>query len=158
MKNPKSQDNPWLIALYISGRAVCLPLTFSSVFTGRWLMNQLDGPRVWLAIGTLSGLFVGILNIALLIKSFWGAGVNDLTSIVNAVFRVSLLLLSALFLGWALYPEFRPIIMGLIMGMAAGLFNVRFLSMKVQQLAQLAVNPEPKSTTSASLRDCASGF
>ena len=32
MKNPKSQDNPWLIALYISGQAVCLPLTFSSVF------------------------------------------------------------------------------------------------------------------------------
>jgi len=70
--------------------------------------------------------------------------VNDLTSIVNAVFRVSLLLLSALFLGWALYPVFRPIIMGLIMGMAAGLFNVRFLSMKVQQLAQLAVDPKPK--------------
>ncbi|GAA0834360.1 ATP synthase subunit I [Paenibacillus glucanolyticus] len=69
---------------------------------------------------------------------------NDLTSIVNAVFRVSLLLLSALFLGWALYPEYRPVFMGLIMGMAAGLFNVRFLSMKVQQLAQLAVNPEPK--------------
>ncbi|MGO4788286.1 ATP synthase subunit I [Paenibacillus sp. 2KB_20] len=69
---------------------------------------------------------------------------NDLTSIVNAVFRVSLLLLSALFLGWALYPEFRPTFMGLIMGMAAGLFNVRFLSMKVQQLAQLAVDPEPK--------------
>ncbi|SEL30456.1 ATP synthase protein I [Paenibacillus sp. cl141a] len=69
---------------------------------------------------------------------------NDLTSIVNAVFRVSLLLLSALFLGWALYPVFRPIIMGLIMGMAAGLFNVRFLSMKVQQLAQLAVDPKPK--------------
>lgn len=36
-------------------------------------MNQLDGPRVWLAIGTLSGLFVGILNIALLIKKFLGA-------------------------------------------------------------------------------------
>lgn len=69
---------------------------------------------------------------------------NDLTSIVNAVFRVSLLLLSALFLGWALYPEYRPIFMGLIMGMAAGLFNVRFLSMKVQQLAHLAVNPEAK--------------
>jgi ATP synthase protein I len=52
--------------------------------------------------------------------------------------------LSALFLGWALYPEYRPVIVGMIMGMAAGLFNVRFLSMKVQQLAQLAVNPEPK--------------
>ncbi|MGG3280810.1 AtpZ/AtpI family protein [Paenibacillus solani] len=74
MKNPKSQDNPWMIALYISGAGGLLAAyILIGFFTGRWLMNVLDGPRVWIAIGTLSGLFVGILNIALLIKKFLGA-------------------------------------------------------------------------------------
>ncbi|MBX4152198.1 ATP synthase subunit I [Paenibacillus sp. FSL W7-1279] len=68
---------------------------------------------------------------------------NDLTtSIVNGVTRVTILLLSALFLGWAMYPEYRPEISGLILGMVGGLFNVRFLSIKVRQLADLAVSRE----------------
>lgn len=68
---------------------------------------------------------------------------NDLTiSIVNTVTRVTVLLLSALFLGWALYPEYRPEVSGLILGMVGGLFNVRFLSIKVKQLADLAVSQE----------------
>ena len=74
MKNPKSQDNPWLIALYISGAGGLLAAyILIGFFVGRWLSGLLDGPRSWLAIGTLIGLFVGILNIALLIKKFLGA-------------------------------------------------------------------------------------
>ncbi|WP_339220344.1 ATP synthase subunit I [Paenibacillus sp. FSL W7-1332] len=68
---------------------------------------------------------------------------NDLTtSIVNGVTRVTVLLLSALFLGWAMYPEYRPDISGLVLGIVGGLFNVRFLSIKVRQLVDLAVSQE----------------
>ncbi|ANY74024.1 ATPase F0F1 [Paenibacillus ihbetae] len=74
MKNPNSQDHPWLIALYISGAGGLLAVYIVIGFlTGRWLAEWLDGPRYWLAIGTVLGLFIGILNIALLIKRFLGA-------------------------------------------------------------------------------------
>lgn len=70
---------------------------------------------------------------------------NDLTaSIVNLVTRVTLLLLSAFFLGWALYAEYQPVFAGLILGVAGGLTNVRYLSVKVRQLADLAVSQERK--------------
>ncbi|MEK3733151.1 MULTISPECIES: AtpZ/AtpI family protein [Paenibacillus] len=73
MKNPRSQDSPWLIALYISGAGGMLAAYIVvGFFVGRWLMLQLDGPRAWLAVGTVTGLFLGILNIALLIKKFLG--------------------------------------------------------------------------------------
>ncbi|MBX4152197.1 AtpZ/AtpI family protein [Paenibacillus sp. FSL W7-1279] len=74
MKNPKSQDNPWLIALYISGAGGLLAAyILIGFFAGRWLAEWLDGPRYWLAIGTVIGLCIGILNIALLIKKYLGA-------------------------------------------------------------------------------------
>ncbi|WNS42622.1 AtpZ/AtpI family protein [Paenibacillus sp. MMS20-IR301] len=41
-------------------------------FVARWLQNQLDGPKFWLAIGTISGMILGIVNVALLIKKFLG--------------------------------------------------------------------------------------
>ncbi|MBO2944754.1 ATP synthase subunit I [Paenibacillus sp. F411] len=69
---------------------------------------------------------------------------NDLTSIVGAVTRISYLIMAALFLGWAVYPEFRPEFAGGILGMTAGLFNFRFLSLKVRQVAQMAVDNHDK--------------
>ena len=83
---------------------------------------------------------------------------NDLTSIVNAVTRICFLLLSALFLGWAFYPGYRPELLGLILGMAAGLFNVRFLSLKVRQLAQLAVSQENKRYSFGFITRLCTGF
>ena len=68
---------------------------------------------------------------------------NDLTAvIVNGVTRAAILLLSALLMGWALLPEHQPVFAGLILGVVGGLFNVRFLSIKVKQLADLAVSQE----------------
>lgn len=70
---------------------------------------------------------------------------NDLTaSIVNLVTRVTLLLLSAFFLGWALYAEYQPVFAGLILGVVGGLTNVRYLSVKVRQLADIALGQERK--------------
>lgn len=74
MKNPNGQDSPWLIALYISGSGALLAVYIvTGFFAGKWLAEWLDGPRYWLAIGTVCGLFAGIFNIALLIKRFLGA-------------------------------------------------------------------------------------
>lgn len=74
MKNPKKQDSPWLIALYISGAGGLLTVyILLGFFVGKWFGELLDGPKLWLAIGSLVGLFLGILNIALLIKKFLGA-------------------------------------------------------------------------------------
>ena len=69
---------------------------------------------------------------------------NDMTSIVNAVTRVTFILLSVFLLVWAFAPEYRPIAAGLTLGTAIGLINVRYLSMKVQQLVDLAVSAERK--------------
>ncbi|WP_106767288.1 ATP synthase subunit I [Paenibacillus faecalis] len=68
---------------------------------------------------------------------------NELTtSIVNAVTRVTLILLSALFMGWALFEGYRPIFIGLILGLIGGLVNVRYLSLKVRQLTHLVLHQE----------------
>lgn len=65
---------------------------------------------------------------------------DDLSSIVAAVFRITFLLLSALVLGWAVFPELRPDFAGLIFGLAVGLIYVRYLSGKVRQLVKLVVS------------------
>lgn len=69
---------------------------------------------------------------------------DDMNSIVTAVSRITLFLLSALFLGWAFLPEYRPLCSGLILGLVAGLVCVRFLSAKVRGLVNLAVSQENK--------------
>ncbi|MFD3259315.1 ATP synthase subunit I [Paenibacillus lentus] len=69
---------------------------------------------------------------------------DDLGSIVTAVFRITFLLLSALLFGWAVLPEYRPVLAGFILGLAVGLIYVRYLSLKVRQLVQLVVSQEQR--------------
>lgn len=69
---------------------------------------------------------------------------DDLGSIITAVSRITFLSLSALLFGWAIFPEYRPVLVGLILGLAVGLLYVRFLSVKVRQLVQLVVSQEKK--------------
>lgn len=69
---------------------------------------------------------------------------DDLGSIITAVSRITFLSLSALLFGWAIFPEYRPVFVGLILGLAVGLLYVRFLSVKVRQLVQLVVSQEKK--------------
>ncbi|MNJ71000.1 ATP synthase I chain [compost metagenome] len=52
--------------------------------------------------------------------------------------------MSALLFGWAIFPEYRPVLVGLILGLAVGLLYVRYLSIKVRQLVQLVVSQENK--------------
>ncbi|MNZ81895.1 ATP synthase I chain [compost metagenome] len=69
---------------------------------------------------------------------------DDLGSIITAVSRITFLSLSALLFGWAIFPEYRPVLVGLILGLSVGLLYVRFLSIKVRQLVQLVVSQEQK--------------
>ncbi len=69
---------------------------------------------------------------------------DDLNSIVATVTRTTLLLLSALLFGWVLFPEQRPLFAGLLLGLVGGLSYTRYLSVKVRQLAELAVSTEKR--------------
>ncbi|GAA0408168.1 ATP synthase subunit I [Paenibacillus motobuensis] len=67
---------------------------------------------------------------------------DDLNSIVSAVTRTTFLILSALFFGWAFFPDYRSDISGVILGLAVGLVYTRFLSMKVRGLAEYVVSQQ----------------
>lgn len=69
---------------------------------------------------------------------------DDLNSIVTAVTRVTLLMLSALLLGWAFLPVYRLFFGGLILGLTFGLVYVRFLSAKVRGLVNLVISQQQK--------------
>lgn len=68
----------------------------------------------------------------------------SLSSIVNAVTRLAFFLLAFAFMGWALLPEYRPVFLGFIIGISAGLFNFRYLSIKVKQVSEIAVESQSK--------------
>lgn len=66
----------------------------------------------------------------------------DVASIVNGVTRVTFVLLAVLFLGWAVYPEYRVELVGFIAGGCVGLINVRYLATKVKAVSELALQTE----------------
>ncbi|MHA0856268.1 ATP synthase subunit I [Paenibacillus sp. CMAA1364] len=61
---------------------------------------------------------------------------DETISIVKTVTKLSLLMMSALLIGWVLYPEYRTVTMGMVLGLGVGLFNTAYLSMKVRKLTQ----------------------
>lgn len=69
---------------------------------------------------------------------------DDLNSIVTAVTRVTLLMLSAMLIGWAFLPAYRSFFGGLFLGVAFGLVYVRFLSAKVRGLVNLVLSQQQK--------------
>ncbi|AOZ93201.1 ATP synthase subunit I [Paenibacillus crassostreae] len=64
---------------------------------------------------------------------------DNTISIVNTVTRLSLLMMSALLVGWALYPEYRTVTSGMVLGIVVGLVNTSLLSLKVRKLADAIV-------------------
>ena len=68
----------------------------------------------------------------------------DVTSIVNGVSRVTLLLMALVLLGWAVYPDYRTELMGIIVGGIVGLINVRYLAVKVSKLSEIAIEAPKK--------------
>lgn len=56
------------------------------------------------------------------------------------VLKLLVYALSASVILWALLPRYRPILSGLILGEAGGLFNTAFLARKVQNVVKQAVD------------------
>lgn len=69
---------------------------------------------------------------------------NEMHAIVNGTTRVTFLLMSALLFGYALLPDYRAETLGMTLGLAAGLINVRYLSMKVAQVSEIATQSNKK--------------
>ncbi|WP_438348809.1 AtpZ/AtpI family protein [Paenibacillus sp. FA6] len=73
MDNPKRNDNPWFMALYISGAGGMLATyILIGFFISRWLVGMWEGPRYWIAVGMISGLIVGTSHIVILVKKLLG--------------------------------------------------------------------------------------
>lgn len=74
MKIPDNNVNLWVVAASIGGAGFLLAMYVVIGFLGaRWLMERFDGPNYWMAVGAISGLVLGIVNIFVLIKKFLGA-------------------------------------------------------------------------------------
>lgn len=71
--NPKrpASVSLWRIALYFSGLgcmfAICIVIGY---FLGGWIAVRFDLSPVWKGIGSIIGIFVGLVNTFLLVKRF----------------------------------------------------------------------------------------
>ncbi|HET7580237.1 MAG TPA: ATP synthase subunit I [Bacillales bacterium] len=73
------------------------------------------------------------------------------------VLKLLVYALSASFVLWAVLPQFRPILSGLILGEAGCLFNTSFLARKVRKVVERAVdNNKGRSQTGFITRACVS--
>ena len=73
MNDPKHKDSLARTGLVIGSAGTLFAAhIIIGFFVARWLQNQLDGPSYWLAIGTITGMVLGIVNVVLLIKKFLG--------------------------------------------------------------------------------------
>ena len=70
MQNHKSNDNPWraagLVSAVTADLIVCIMLGY---WGGSWLSNRLEDPK-FIAIGTLVGLFIGIVSVVMMIRFY----------------------------------------------------------------------------------------
>ncbi|WP_339318541.1 AtpZ/AtpI family protein [Paenibacillus sp. FSL R10-2734] len=73
MKEQNSRDSLLQTALIIgSAGTILAAYIIIGFFAARWLKDLMEGPRYWLAIGTITGMILGIVNVVLLIKKFLG--------------------------------------------------------------------------------------
>lgn len=71
MQKRKSDDNPWraagLVSAVSADMIVCILLGYVG---GSWLSGKMGGQKIYVAVGTVVGLFVGIVSVILLIKYY----------------------------------------------------------------------------------------
>ncbi|RCX19127.1 hypothetical protein DFP94_105143 [Fontibacillus phaseoli] len=73
MNKSDKEVKPWIIASYISGAGILLVIyILSGYLLSRWLVYHYGGSEVWIALGTILGLVLGIVNIIVLIYKFMG--------------------------------------------------------------------------------------
>lgn len=62
----------------------------------------------------------------------------ELSALLKSSLRITLLILSASLLAWAVFPEYRPVLSGLILGTIAALLTSRHLAWRISKLAASA--------------------
>jgi ATP synthase protein I len=73
MNEPDKKDSLVRTGLVIGSAGTLLAAyIIIGFFVARWLKDSLEGPGYWMAIGTITGLILGIVNVVLLIKKFLG--------------------------------------------------------------------------------------
>ena len=73
MKSSNANENLWRIALAISGMGITLvSFILLGSFVGYGLVRLWDGPKLWMGIGAIVGMFLGIANIIWLVRKFIG--------------------------------------------------------------------------------------
>ncbi|MCL6601914.1 MAG: ATPase F0F1 [Paenibacillus sp.] len=73
MNEPKENDSLIRTGLVIGSAGTLLAAyIIIGFFVARWLKDYLEGPNYWVAIGTITGMVLGIVNVVMLIKKFLG--------------------------------------------------------------------------------------
>ncbi|MFP4975415.1 ATPase F0F1 [Paenibacillus sp. CN-4] len=73
MDNRNNKDSLARTALVLGSAGTLLAAYIViGFFVSRWLVGLLDGPGYWLAIGTITGMILGIVNVVILIKRYLG--------------------------------------------------------------------------------------
>ncbi|MFC3747519.1 MULTISPECIES: AtpZ/AtpI family protein [Bacillales] len=73
MKQEKDRESLGRTALVIGSAGTLLAAyIIIGFFLAKWLRDLMDGHNYWLAIGTITGMILGIVNVVLLIKKFLG--------------------------------------------------------------------------------------
>lgn len=71
MQKRKSENNPWramgIAGAFAADLAICILLGYLG---GRWLSNRMDGEKIYVALGALLGLIVGIASVIVLIRYY----------------------------------------------------------------------------------------
>lgn len=73
MKPSNPNENMWQTALAISGMgATLVAYILLGLFAGYGLARLWDGPRMWMGLGAIIGMILGIANIVWLVRKFIG--------------------------------------------------------------------------------------
>lgn len=73
MNKSDKEVKPWMVASYVSGAGILLVIYILSGFlVSKWLVSYLKVSELWIALGTILGLILGIANIIVLIYKFMG--------------------------------------------------------------------------------------
>ncbi|KUP21890.1 ATP synthase subunit I [Paenibacillus sp. DMB5] len=70
---------------------------------------------------------------------------DNMTPMINAVTRVTFVLMAGLLMGYALHHETRAVTLGMTLGLVAGIVNFRYLAVKVRRVAESVANNEGKA-------------
>ncbi|MEF3305110.1 AtpZ/AtpI family protein [Paenibacillus sp. GYB003] len=71
MQKRNSENNPWRAAGLAGAAAVDLAVCIMlGYFGGKWVSARMDNQSIYIAIGALAGLFVGIFSVVMLIRYY----------------------------------------------------------------------------------------